>query len=154
MPEQRERKKLKRQALPKDQPRTENHHEPGSTSCSCYCALTRIGEYVSGKLDYQPEPFSVERHIRDNWCCGDCDSLVQAPVSVRIIDKGIPTTAFFALVLISKYVDHSPLYRQVQQFARSGVMIPRPKLADWVGRCCIELQPFWGTATGATGITR
>ncbi|MFT7014082.1 MAG: transposase [Pseudohongiellaceae bacterium] len=141
-PQQRERKKPKRQALPQDLPRTEIHHEPDNTNCACGCAMTRIGEDVSEKLDYQPGTFSVERHIRGKWCCRDCDSLIQAPVAAHIIDKGIPTTGLLAQVLISKYADHLPLYRQEQQFARSGVMIPRSTLADWVGRCGVELQPL------------
>jgi len=139
---QRERKKPKRQALPSDLPHTEIHHEPENTNCACGCAMTRIGEDVSEKLDYQPGTFSVERHIRGKWCCRDCDSLVQAPVAAHIIDKGIPTTGLLAQVLISKYADHLPLYRQEQQFARSGVTIPRSTLADWVGRCGVELQPL------------
>lgn len=140
--EQRERKQAKRQPLPKDLPRTEIHHEPDSTTCGCGCALTRIGEDVSEKLDYQPGTFSVERHIRGKWCCRECDSLVQAPVAPHIIDKGIPTTHLLAQVLISKYADHLPLHRQEQQFARAGVSIPRSTLADWVGRCGVELQPL------------
>ena len=94
--EQRERKRAKRQPLPKDLPRTDIYHEPENTSCSCGCALTRIGEDISEKLDYQPGTFSVERHIRGKWCCRDCDSLVQAPVAPHIIDKGIPTTNLLA----------------------------------------------------------
>ena len=141
-PQQCERKKPKRQALPQDLPRTEIHHEPENTNCACGCVMTRIGEDVSEKLDYQPGTFSVERHIRGKWCCRDCDSLVQAPVAAHIIDKGIPTTGLLAQVLISKYADHLPLYRQEQQFARSGVTIARSTLADWVGRCGVELQPL------------
>lgn len=140
--EQRQRQQAKRQPLPKDLPRREIHHEPENSTCSCGCALTRIGEDVSEKLDYQPGTFSVERHIRGKWCCRDCDSLVQAPVAPHIIDKGIPTTNLLAQVLISKYADHLPLYRQEQQFARAGVAIPRSTLADWVGRCGVELQPL------------
>ncbi len=94
--EQRERKQAKRQPLPQELPRREIHHEPVSTTCGCGCTLTRIGEDVSEKLDYQPGTFSVERHIRGKWCCRDCDSLVQAPVAPHIIDKGIPTTNLLA----------------------------------------------------------
>jgi hypothetical protein len=68
--------------------------------------------------------------------------LVQAPVALHIIDKGIPTTNLLAQILVSKDADHLPLYRQEQQFARSGVMIPRSILAGWVGRCGVELQPL------------
>lgn len=141
-PEQCERQQPKRQALPKSLPRTEIRHEPDNTTCSCGCALTRIGEDISEKLDYQPGTFTVERHIRGKWSCRQCESLVQAPTAPHIIDKGLPTTGLLAQVLISKYADHLPLYRQEQQFARAGVSIPRSTLADWVGRCGVELQPL------------
>jgi transposase len=141
-PEQRERRQPKRQALPKALPRTEIHHEPESTSCACGCALTRIGEDISEKLDYQPGTFTVERHIRGKWCCRACDTLVQAPVAPHIIDKGLPSTGLLAQVLIAKYADHLPLYRQQTQFARAGVALSRSTLAEWVGRCGVALQPL------------
>jgi transposase len=65
--------------------------------------------------------FSVERHIRSKWACKQCETVVQAPVAPHIIDKGIPTTNLLAQVLISKYADHLPLYRQEQIYARAGV---------------------------------
>jgi transposase len=141
-PEQRERQQPKRQPLPKDLPRTEIHHEPENTTCHCGCTLTRVGEDVSEKLDYQPGTFSVERHIRGKWSCRQCQTLVQAPVAPHIIDKGLPTTGLLSQVLVSKYADHLPLYRQEQQFSRAGVSIARSTLADWVGRCGVELQPL------------
>ena len=141
-PPPRERRQPKRQALPQDLPRTEIRHEPASTTCTCGCVLTRIGEDISEKLDYLPGSFSVERHIRGKWSCRDCESLIQAPVAAHIIDKGLPTTGLLAQILISKYADHLPLYRQEQQFSRAGVSLSRSTLADWVGRCGVELQPL------------
>ncbi len=132
----------RRQPLPAQLPRTEIHHDPESTTCGCGCALTRIGEDVSEKLDYEPGQFSVERHIRSKWACRQCETVIQAPVAPHIIDKGIPTTNLLAQVLISKYADHLPLYRQEQIYARSGVELPRSTLADWVGRCGVELAPL------------
>jgi len=99
----------------------EIRHDPGSTTCACGCALTRIGEDVSEKLDYEPGTFSVERHIRSKWAFKACETVAQAPVAPHIIDKGIPTTNLLAQVLISKYADHLPLYRQEQIYARAGV---------------------------------
>jgi len=132
----------RRQALPPQLPRTEIRHDPESTTCGCGCALTRIGEDISEKLDYAPGQFSVERHIRSKWACKACEAVVQAPVAPHVIDKGIPTTNLLAQVLISKYADHQPLYRQEQIYARAGVELPRSTLADWIGRCGVELTPL------------
>lgn len=134
--------KPKRQTLPPELPRTTIPHEPDSTTCACGCELQRIGEDVSEKLDYTPGTFQVERHIRGKWACQACDTLIQEPVDPHIIDKGIPTTNLLAQVLVSKYADHQPLYRQQQIYARAGVDIPRSTLSDWVGRCGVELTPL------------
>ncbi|MEM0955975.1 MAG: IS66 family transposase [Pseudomonadota bacterium] len=138
----RPRSKPRRQPLPPQLPRTEIHHDPESTTCECGCQLIRIGEDISEKLDYAPGQFSVERHIRSKWACRQCETVTQAPVAPHIIDKGIPTTNLLAQVLISKYADHLPLYRQEQIYARAGVELPRSTLADWVGRCGVELTPL------------
>lgn len=132
--------KPKRQPLPANLPRREIRHEPGSTTCGCGCQLKRIGEDVAEKLDYVPGVFSVERHIRGKWACAQCETIVQAPVDAHIIDKGIPTTGLLAQVLVAKYADHLPLYRQEGIFARAGVAIPRSTLAQWVGSCGVQLQ--------------
>src|SRR5690606_14508799 len=85
-------RKPARQSLPPELPRTEIHHDPESTLCTCGCQLTCIGEDISEKLDYAPGQFSVERHIRSKWACKQCETIVQAPVAPHVIDKGIPTT--------------------------------------------------------------
>ncbi len=132
----------KRTPLPPELPRTEINHEPDNTQCACGCQLKRIGEEVSEKLDYTPGVFTVERHIRGKWACAACETLTQAPMPAHIIDKGIPTTGLLAQVLIAKYADHLPLYRQEQIFARAGVPIPRSTLAEWIGQCGVQLQPL------------
>ena len=132
----------KRAHLPKELPRVEIRHEPESATCSCGCALERIGEEVSEKLDYIPGIVQVERHIRGKWVCGKCQTLIQAPVPPQVIDKGIPTAGLLAQVLVAKYADHAPLYRQEEIFARAGVAIPRSTLAEWVGACGVKLQPL------------
>ena len=132
----------KRQPLPANLPRVEIRHEPDSTTCSCGCQLKRIGEDVAEKLDYQPGVFSVERHIRGKWACAKCQTLIQAPVEAHIIDKGIPTASLLAQVLVAKFADHLPLYRQEAIFGRAGVAIPRSTLGAWVGSCGVQLQPL------------
>ena len=131
----------KRAPLPPELPRTEIRHDPDSTTCACGCTLKRIGEEIAEKLDYTPGVFTVERHIRGKWVCAACETLVQAPVPAHIIDKGIPTAGLLAQVLIAKYLDHQPLYRQESIFERAGLAIPRSTLAQWVGRCGVALQP-------------
>jgi transposase len=132
----------RRVALPAQFPRREIRHEPEHTQCSCGCSLERIGEDVSEKLDYTPGVFEVERHIRGKWVCRRCERLIQAPVPAQVIDKGIPTAGLLAQVLIAKYLDHAPLYRQEGIFERAGLALPRSTLAQWVGACGLRLQPL------------
>jgi len=132
----------KRSPLPAHLPRVDVRHEPEHTVCRCGCAMRRIGEDVSEKLDYTPGVFHVERHIRGKWACAKCQTLLQAPVPAAVIDKGIPTAGLLAQVLVAKYADHQPLYRQEGIFERAGVAIPRSTLAQWVGVCGVRLQPL------------
>src|SRR5690625_3490919 len=132
----------KRQALPPELPRIEIHHEPESTTCPCGCQLERIGEDVAEKLDYIPGVAQVERHIRGKWACRQCETLTQAPAPAHVIDKGLASTGLLAHVLVAKYADHLPLYRQQKIFERAGVKIPVSTMADWVGVCGVRLQPL------------
>ena len=139
------RQQPKRTPLPANLPRREVRHEPDSTTCSapgCGCQLKRIGEDVAEKLDYVPGVFTVERHVRGKWACAKCQTLTQAPVAAHVIDKGIPTAGLLAQVLVAKYADHQPLYRQESIFGRAGLAIPRSTLAQWVGTCGARLQPL------------
>ena len=136
------KQKAKRAPLPPQLPRTLIHHEPENTQCRCGCQLKRIGEDISEKLDYVPGEFTVERHIRGKWACDQCETLIQAPVPAQVIDKGIPTAGLLAQVLVAKYADHLPLYRQERIFGRAGLTIPRSALAEWVGTCGVRLQPL------------
>jgi len=104
--------------------------------------MKRIGEDVAEKLDYAPGVFTVERHIRGKWACAQCETIHQVPVDPHIIDKSIPTTGLLAQVLVAKYADHLPLYRQEAIFGRAGLAIPRSTLAQWVGSCGVQLQPL------------
>ncbi len=140
-----ERKKMgqaKRTPLPAHLPRIDILHEPESSVCKCGCQLLRIGEDVAEKLDYTPGAFTVERHIRGKWVCKTCTTLVQAPVPAQVIDKGVATPGLLAQVLIAKYADHLPLYRQEKIFERAGLKLSRSTLAEWVGVCGVHLQPL------------
>jgi transposase len=132
----------RRRPLPDHLPRTDVRHEPDSTVCPCGCAMVRIGEDVSEKLDYRPGVFSVERHIRGQWVCRPCSRLVQSPMPADIIDKGIPTPRLLAHVLVAKYLDHLPLYRLSGIYGREGMPIADSTLAQWVGICGVHLQPL------------
>lgn len=136
------RQQPKRGALPANLPRIDIHHEPESTDCACGCQLQRMGEDVSEKLDYIPGVAQVERHIRGKWVCRQCETLTQAPVPAHVIDKGMATTGLLAHVLVAKYSDHLPLYRQQKIFERAGVTLASSTLAEWVGVCGVRLQPL------------
>ncbi|KPF43185.1 transposase, partial [beta proteobacterium AAP51] len=142
-----EKQAPKREKLPANLPRREIRHEPENTTCGCGTPMQRIGEDVAEKLDYQPGVFTVERHIRGKWVCKCCHQkgegrITQAPVAPHVIDKGLPTTSLLAQVLVAKYLDHLPLYRQEAIFERAGHLIARSTLAQWVGECGVQLQPL------------
>lgn len=141
-PEQPPKHKPRRVALPAHLPRREIRHEPEQSVCRCGCALERIGEDVSEKLDYTPGVFQVERHVRGKWVCRSCETLIQAPVPAQAIDKGIPTAGLLAHVLVSKYADHVPLYRLEGILERAEVNVPRSTLGEWTGACGVRLAPL------------
>lgn len=132
----------RRERPPAHLPRVEIRHEPEQTRCECGSALKRIGEDIAERLDYTPGVFSVERHIRGKWACACCERLIQAAVPAHVIDKGLPSAGLLAQVLVAKYADHMPLYRQERIFERAGVAIARSTLAQWVGACGVQLQPL------------
>ncbi|MCQ9186986.1 transposase, partial [Streptomyces sp. IBSBF 2953] len=76
------------------------------------------------------------------WVCDNCETLIQAPVPPQVIDKGIPTSGLLAHVMIAKFADHLPLYRQESILGRAGLAIPRSTLAQWVGVTGVQLQPL------------
>ena len=85
----------------------------------------------------------MERHIRGKWVCERCERLIQAPVPPQVIDKGIPTAGLLAQVLVAKYADHQPLYRQEEIFGRAGFPIPRSTQGQWVGASGVKLTPLY-----------
>ena len=131
-------------ALPKDLPRVEQVIEPASIACPCGCGdMVSIGEDRSERLDMIPAQFRVIVTIRPRYACPKGRAGVsQAPAPPRLIEAGLPTEALIAQVIVSKYSEHLPLYRQAQVFARHGVPIDRSTLADWVGRAAFHLGPI------------
>src|SRR5580692_72098 len=132
-----------RHPLPEHLPRQSQTHEPKQSACpDCGGGLRKLGEDVSEMLEYVPECFRVIRHVRPKLSCRDCERIVQAAAPSRPIARGLAGPGLLAHVLISKYADHLPLYRQSQIFARSGVDLDRSTLADWVGGAHELLAPL------------
>jgi transposase len=102
----------------------------------CGGRLHAIGESVSEMLDWVPAELRVLRISRPKYACRACGSVAQMPAPERVIAGGLPTPALLAQVLVSKYCDHTPLYRQAQIFARHGVSLDRSTLAGWIGGAC------------------
>ena len=133
--------KPKRKPLPLELPRFEEVLSPGE-ECTCGGKLRRIGEDVTEELEYVPGRFVVNRIVRPRMACSGCDTICQAPLPSRPIERGRPGPGLLAHVLVSKYADHLPLYRQSQIYAREGVDLDRSTLADWVGRSTALLEPL------------
>ncbi|MFH3825543.1 IS66-like element ISAba46 family transposase [Acinetobacter pittii] len=132
--------KPKRRPLPDHLHTIRIEHEPASTQCACGCQLRRIGEDVSEKLHFRPAQFYKEQHIRGKWVCDQCDTLTQQAMPAYVIDKGIASPELLSHVLVSKYADHLPLYRQRLIYQRAGIDLSRSTLSDWIGRCGVELE--------------
>ena len=138
------KRRANRGALPTHLPRIETIVDVESKICSCCRGeLHQIGEDVSEKLDIAPAQFRVLVVRRPKYACRACeDVIVQAPAPARLIEGGLPTEATAAHVVVSKYADHLPLYRQAQIYERQGLLLDRSTLADWVGRAAFHLRPI------------
>jgi len=132
-----------RPSLPMHLDREDRRLDIEHQACPC-CggALHLIAETVSEMLDHVPARLRVVRICRPRYGCRACGTIHQAPAPERPIAKGLATPALLAHVLVSKYCDHLPLYRQSQIFARQGVELDRSTLANWVGGACWWLEPL------------
>lgn len=142
-PTPRAKRKVNRGSLPDSLPREEVVLDVTDAACPC-CggALHRIGEDVTERLDVVPARFRVLVVRRPRYACRSCqETIVQAPAPERLIEGGLPTEALIAHVVVAKYADHCPLYRQAQIYARQGIDLDRSTLADWVGRAAFVLRP-------------
>ena len=131
-----------RRELPSQLPREELVHQAPCTCPACGGQLRPLGEDVSEILEYIPERYKVIRHVRPKLSCMSCQRIVQASAPSRPIERGLAGPGLLAHVLVSKYSDHLPLYRQSQIFARDGIDLDRSTLADWVGGASALLEPL------------
>ncbi len=131
-----------RRPLPEALPRETITHAAACACPDCGGALRPAGEDVAEQLEYVPARFKVIRHVRPKFACTSCQTLVQAPAPSRPIARGLAGPGLLAHVLVSKYTDHLPLYRQSEIYAREGVDLDRSTLADWVGQCSALLKPL------------
>src|SRR5882757_159850 len=138
------KRRSNRGALPAHLPRVEIVVDIDDKTCPCCQGeLHRIGEDKSERLDMVPAQFRILITRRPKYACRSCeDGVMQAPAPARLIEGGLPTEATVAQVLVSKYADHLPLYRQAQIYARQGVNLDRSTLADWVGHAAWHLRPL------------
>jgi transposase len=141
----RQRRKINRGNLPEHLPREEVVLDVADKHCACCGGLkVCIGEDVSQRLDRVPAQFKVIVTRRPKYACRACQGEVaQAPAPERLIENGLPTEALVAQVMVAKYADHLPLYRQAQMWARQGILIDRSTFADWVGRGAFVLTAVY-----------
>ncbi len=145
------RQKRGRKKLPEDLPRIDVIHDIGAEEkhCDCGTELRRIGEDISEKLDIVPAQVRVIRNIRPKYACKNCEGALSddesvkiAPVPPQIIPKGIATAGLLAYVLVGKFCDALPFYRQEKQFARLGIDIPRQTMCNWAMKAAEACQPI------------
>jgi transposase len=132
-----------RRPLPEHLPREIHTHMPDHEACpDCGGRLRELGEDVAAMLEYVRACFKVVRHVRPKLSCDACDRIVQAAAPSRPIDRGLAGPGLLAHVLVAKYADHQPLYRQSEIYAREGVDLDRSTLAGWVGATSELLAPL------------
>ncbi|HEY5411069.1 MAG TPA: IS66 family transposase, partial [Caulobacteraceae bacterium] len=137
-------RRANRGSLPAHLPRIETVVDIEDKTCpGCRGVLHRIGEDVAERLDIVPAQLRVLVVRRPKYACRTCEeAVVQAPAPARLIEGGLPTEAAVAHVVVAKYADHLPLYRQAQIYARQGITLDRSTLADWTGRAAWLLRPL------------
>jgi len=135
--------KSARRPLPEHLPREVKNYPPKQKACpDCGGELKSLGEDVSEILEYIPAHFKVIQQLRPKLACACCERIVQAQAPSRPIERGVAGPGLLAHVLVSKYCDHLPLYRQSEIYAREGVELERSTLADWVGGTSALLSPL------------
>jgi transposase len=141
-PDEPARRKPVRRPLPEHLPREVIEHAAPCACPNCGGVLRPLGEDVTEVLDFMPASFRVIRHVRPKLSCRSCEIIAQAEAPCLPIQRGLATPALLAHVLVVKYADHCPLYRQAEIYARAGVELDRSTLADWVGQSARLLRPL------------
>jgi len=137
------RKRPARQPFPEHLPR-ERVVEPGPAACLCCgsARLRKLGEDVTETLEVIPRQWKVIQHVREKFTCRDCEKISQAPAPFHVIARGWAGPSLLAMILFEKYVQHQPLNRQAERYAKEGVPLSLSTLADQVGACCAGLAPL------------
>jgi transposase len=136
-------RKPARRPLPPELPREVETIAPKQEACpDCGGALRHLGEDICETLEYVPARFKVIRTVRPKLSCACCSRILQEPAPSRPIDRGLAGPGLLTHVLVAKYSDHLPLYRQAEIYAREGVELDRSTLADWVGGASRTLRPL------------
>ena len=134
--------KKKRRQLPPEFPRRDVVHAPPGVCKTCGgTELRTVSETVTEVLAYVPARFEVIRHVRPACSCRKCETMVQAPMPELPIPRGMVDASFLAHIVVAKFCDHLPLYRQAEIYARSGLDIDRSQLAEWLGHVAWLLRP-------------
>ena len=142
-PRKEQKPRSERKPLPEHLKREEVMHRPERDCCpDCGGGLRHFGDDISEQLEYVPESFKVIRHVRPKFTCTGCDRVVEAPAPSRPIERGLAGPSLLAHVIVSKYADHLPLFRQSEIYARQGVELPRSTMAGWVGAASDLLSPL------------
>ena len=131
-----------RAPLPDHLERQEEILSPGDSCSDCGGALKPLSEDVTEELEYVPGHFVVKRIVRPRMACTCCEAFAQAELPSRPITRGRPGPGLLAHVLVGKYCDHLPLYRQSEIYARDKVDLHRSTLTDWVGRSTALMEPL------------
>jgi transposase len=145
LPSRKRRKGHGRRQIPDDLPRTEVPHDVPREArvCDCGREKVRIGEDVTEQLEYQPGKLWVLRHIYPKYACSCCkDGVTSAERAANPIERGLAGPGLLAYVLVSKFSEHLPLYRQQDVLARHGIFLARSTLCGWLAQCAVLLGPL------------
>jgi transposase len=136
--------KLRR--LPKHLPKDEEYVEPQDTECPCGCGqMKKIGETRSRRLDITPTQYRIKETVQPRYACPHGNAgVTQAKAPAHLIEGGLPTEALIASIIVAKYSEHLPLYRQAQVFERQGIPVTRSMMAGWLGHAAFPVRR-WST---------